>query len=194
MTLLEQLKLSIKEAKVAPGMPVKLVAIDGHGGAGKSRLATHLSQELHAEIIRTDDFASMENPLDWWPRLIDEVLDPIKAGAQALSYKRSSWWENHNPSPIIDQFVTPVMILEGVSASRSEFRPYLAYSIWVEAPKEVYQVRGIDRDLASNPDGKSRQELEGIWEKWHTYENMYIKRDNPKGYANRIVDGTKNYA
>lgn len=39
------------------GSPVKVVAVDGHGGAGKSTLALELSEMLGAEIIHTDDFA-----------------------------------------------------------------------------------------------------------------------------------------
>lgn len=191
--MLTQLKSAIESASPAAGVPIKLVAIDGHGGAGKSQLARTLAKELRAEILQTDDFASMQNPLDWWPDLIKKVLEPIKSGAKTLSYNRSSWWENHHPEPVVDQPITPIMILEGVSASRREFRPYLAYSIWVETPREIYQARGIARDLASNPDNQDPEEIKQIWETWHKYETDYVERDHPQEYANVIVDGTKPY-
>lgn len=188
--VLERLKLAVLQAKPAPGMPVKLVAVDGHGGAGKTVLARELAAALQAEILHTDDFATWDNPLDWWPQLIERALQPIKAGARTLNYPRSAWYKNHRPKPVKDQPVTDVMILEGVSAARREFRPYLAYSIWVETPENVCLERGIARDLATNPDGKSRAQLEADWRKWHAYENEYVARDNPQQYADITIKGT----
>ncbi len=51
--------LAIEKPKIGN---VKFIAVDGHGGSGKSGLAGYLAQKLHAEIIRTDDFASWDNP------------------------------------------------------------------------------------------------------------------------------------
>jgi 2-phosphoglycerate kinase len=43
----------------AAGMPTKIIAIDGPGGAGKSSLAALLAHELgSAPVLHTDDFAS----------------------------------------------------------------------------------------------------------------------------------------
>ncbi len=44
------------------------VSIDGHGGSGKTTLAKKLSALLDCEVIHTDDFASMDNPKNWWPK------------------------------------------------------------------------------------------------------------------------------
>ncbi|HYH36451.1 MAG TPA: hypothetical protein VD706_03055 [Candidatus Saccharimonadales bacterium] len=187
--MLEQLKLKIQQAEPAIDMPVKIVAIDGHGGAGKTVFAERLAQLLDAEVLHTDDFATWDNPLDWWDTMVDKVLDPLKAGAQKLSYSRSSWYKNHQPASVVDQPVTPIMIIEGVSSSRKEFRPYLAYSIWIETPKEICLKRGISRDLADID--KSEKEIEQKWNEWHQYEEEYVKRDDPRGYADIIVDGTR---
>jgi len=65
-------------------MPIKVLAIDGHGGSGKSTLAEALAKQLNAEIIRTDDFASWDNPLNWWPLLIEYVFEPISKGSKTL--------------------------------------------------------------------------------------------------------------
>ena len=94
-------------------LPNKFLAIDGHGGSGKSTLAGILADKLGAEIIRIDDFASWDNPLNWWPLLIEYVFEPISKGARILSYPRSKWWVDHHPDPMVDQPVTDVMILEG---------------------------------------------------------------------------------
>lgn len=177
---LSKLIAEIYESHPANAMNVKIVAVDGHGGAGKSTLATKLASELDAQILHTDDFASWDNPLNWWPALIEKTLEPIKHGAKSLSYERSSWTPDHSPEPVKDQVVTPIMILEGVSSARREFRPYLAYSIWVDAPKDVCIARGVERDGE-----KMRQQ----WEKWWAEEEKYIAEHQPKNYVDAIVSG-----
>lgn len=69
----------------------RFVAIDGHGGSGKTSLANLLSNKLHAQVIGTDDFASWDNPVNWWPLVIERVFQPIAAGATSLNYPRSKW-------------------------------------------------------------------------------------------------------
>ncbi len=165
-----------------------LIGVDGHGGSGKSTLAKLLSKEFGAEIIHTDDFASWDNPLDWWPLLIEHVFKPIQNGAPVLNYPRSKWWENHNPEPVVNQLVTKIMILEGVSALRREFRKYIDVGIFVDAPKSVCLQRGVIHDADT---GKSKEELTKMWNEWFRKEERYFKRDNPRDYADIVVDGTE---
>jgi len=164
------------------------VAIDGRGGSGKSTLAKLLSRKLEAEIIRTDDFAGWDNPLNWYPNVIKQVFNPIKNGATTLSYKPTSWWKNHHPEPVVNQPVTKIMILEGVSSSRKELRDYISLSIFVDTPKEICLKRGVERDGNT---GKSEEELTKIWKDWLAEEDEYMKRDNPKMNADIVLDGTK---
>src|SRR5687768_9470618 len=72
-------------------MTTKVIAVDGPGGAGKSYLAERLSQELgHTPIVRSDDFASWGNPLNWWPRVVEQVLEPLSRNKVAR-YQRYDW-------------------------------------------------------------------------------------------------------
>lgn len=171
---------------------VFLIGVDGHGGSGKSTLASALARELGAEILHTDDFASWDNPVGWWPLLIEHALEPIARGARTLSYQRSKWWETHHPDPAVDQPVTPIMILEGVTALRREFRPYLSFGIFVDTPAEICLQRGFARD--QGVDGKSDEEILAMWREWIAAEDAYIDGDDPVGYANVVVDGTKPFA
>jgi uridine kinase len=115
---------AIRGRQPPPGMATKIAAVDGRGGAGKSTLADRLACELGgAQIVHTDDFASWENPLEWWPRLVTEVLEPLSHDERA-------------------EFV----VLEGVGASREAFRRFLTYAIWIETPREVRLRRGLERD------------------------------------------------
>jgi uridine kinase len=162
-------------------LPIKLVAIDGHGGSGKSTLAAALSASLGAEVLHTDDFASWDNPLDWWPRLITDVLDLIAAGDPSLSYQRGSWGPDHRPEPVVGQPVTSVMLLEGVSSARREFRSYLSMAVWVDTPRDLCLTRGLARDGVD-----ARQQ----WETWLAAEDEYIARDQPHEFADITVSGT----
>jgi len=173
-------------------LPIFLIAIDGHGGSGKSTLASILMEMLNAETIRTDDFASWDTPLNWWPVVIKRVFEPIKRDVKLLNYSRSKWWKTHNPEPVVNQPVTPIMILEGVSSLRKEFRPYISYGVFVDTPLEACLQRGLDRDRGQ--DGKSDKEIKLMWEKWYKKEEIYIKRDNPKVFADLVVDGTRPFA
>jgi uridine kinase len=166
----------------------KFIAVDGHGGSGKSTLAKALAEKIGGEIIHTDDFASFDNPINWWPLVIERVFDPIKNGAKVLNYPRSKWWVEHNPEPVIDQPVTDYIILEGVSSLRKEFRQYLDFGIFVDTPKDVCLKRGVARDKGN--DGKTDDEIATMWNEWLRDEDAYMSRDDPKGYADYVVNGT----
>lgn len=172
-------------------LPISLIAIDGHGGSGKSTLANLLADKLQAQIIHTDDFAGWDNPLNWWPLVIERVFEPIKNGEKLLNYPRSKWWETHNPEPVVNQSVTPIMILEGVSSLRKEFRPYISYGIFIDTPLEICLQRGFERDKGQ--DGKSDEEIRQMWGQWCKDEEAYIERDNPKEFADLVADGTKSF-
>ena len=82
-----ELVASIRER---PG-PVRIVAIDGPGGSGKSTFAALLAAALGgAPVVPTDDFASWDHPLDWWPRMLDQVIEPLARGERGR-YQRYDW-------------------------------------------------------------------------------------------------------
>jgi uridine kinase len=181
--VLAKIASEVEEKNAPMDFPIKIIAIDGRGGAGKSTLANELGQTLGVEILHTDDFASWNDSINWWPRFIKEVIEPIKSGAKKLNYKRSKWSEDHNPGPVRNQPITSIMILEGVRSSRKELRPFLTYAIWVDTPIKVCLKRGLERD---GPSTKAQ------WEKWFEEEDEYIKHDDPIGYANLKVSGEGN--
>ena len=67
--MLRDLIAAIRASDAPAGVKTRIVAVDGAGGAGKSSLAELLARRLDAPIVHTDDFASWENPVDWWPEL-----------------------------------------------------------------------------------------------------------------------------
>jgi uridine kinase len=134
---------------------------------------------LGAPIVHTDDFASWEEPLEWWPRLLEQVLVPLAEG-NAARYQRYDW-TRHQLGEWVDLESDMCVVLEGVSAGRVAFRPYLSFVIWVETPRDVCLARGLERDGA---------DMLSDWERWIADEDRYIERESPERYADLVVAGT----
>lgn len=123
-----------------PGLgDVRLLAIDGPSGAGKSTLADAVAVELRARtvrvsLVRTDDFATWEDPVSWWPRLVEGVLDRLRDGRPGR-YRGMDW---AGGEPRLGDWVTvevpDVLIVEGVSAGRASVRPLLSHLCWLAGP------------------------------------------------------------
>jgi uridine kinase len=174
---IEQIVQVVRARPAPDGVAVKIVAVDGHGGAGKSSFAERLAEAFGgAPVLRTDDFASWEEPFDWWPRMIAEALEPLAAGREAR-FTQSDWG-----SGSAEVVVQPVelIILEGVTASRQAFQPFLTYSVWIDTPRELCLARGVERDGEG-----SRAD----WERWLAGEDEYIERERPHERADLIVAG-----
>jgi uridine kinase len=161
------------------GMSCKVVAIDGPGGAGKSTLAARVARRLgDAPVIHTDDLASWEHPLDWWPTLLEQVLLPLSRQLPAR-YQRYDW----DRQQLAEWHEVPnaeYLIIEGVTASRREFRPYLAVTVWVSTAREECLRRGLARD---------GQHALTAWRKWQAAEDGYIESEHPDRTSDLVVSG-----
>jgi uridine kinase len=165
-------------ACVAPSrMTTRIVAVDGPGGAGKTSLAAFLARELNGPIVHTDDFATWADPIDWWPRLLEQVLVPLAAGNPA-QFTPTSWGGPAKPAIVVEP--REVMVLEGVTASREAFQPYLSYSIWIETPRALRLQRGLQRD---------GEQARADWERWLAEEDAYIERERPADRADLVLRG-----
>jgi uridine kinase len=167
----------IRASRAPEGVATRIVAVDGLGGAGKSTLARRLAAGLRAPVVQTDDFASWDDPVDWWPAVVELALEPLAAGRPA-TYTPTSWRGEERAPVVVEP--APFVVLEGVTASREAFRPYLAYSIWVEAPRELRLARGLERD---------GDEARVQWERWMAAEDAYVERERPAEHVDRLVRG-----
>jgi uridine kinase len=174
-TVIEQARLSDPPA----GMRTRVIAIDGPGGAGKSTLAARVSAALgDAPVVHTDEFATPDDPKEWWRRLLADVLLPLSRNRSAR-FRPYDWqtgrlraWRVIEPSPFV--------VLEGVSASRDAFRLYLSLTVWVATPREERLRRGLARD---------GQGARGQWLAWMADEDAYFAREQPARRADLVVSG-----
>jgi uridine kinase len=159
-----------------PG-PVRLVAIDGPGAAGKTTFAAALASAAgDAPVLHTDDFASADNPIDWWPRMLELAIAPLAKG-RTVRFQRYDWptetwaeWVAVEPAPIV--------IIEGVSAARREWREHLAFIVWMETPREIR----LQRALARGGD-----DADDEWDDWMAAEDAHYARDPTREHADVVI-------
>jgi len=85
-----------------------LVGIDGLGGAGKSKVAKYIKENIpNATIVEMDDFYVPELVRADWDRLYEQVIEPLKNGLSA-SYQRFDWdtkklaeWHEVKPTGVV---------------------------------------------------------------------------------------------
>lgn len=132
-----------------------------------------------ATIVATDDFAAWNDPIDWWRRMLEEVLEPIAAGRPARYRRRD--FVTGDLQQWVTVPVTSVTIIEGVSSSRREYADLLCFSVWVDTPRDERLRRGLERDGA---------DALPLWQRWMATEDEFFAQDRPWERADAIVPGT----
>lgn len=157
-----------------------LVAIDGEGGAGKSTLAASLAVDLGAAtVLCLDDFARPSVPGWDMPRMISQVLDPLRDG-RAGRYQRWDWATDEG-AEWHDVPTGGVVIVEGVSSTREELSDRWDLTVWVSTPRAVRLERGLARDGAA---------MRRRWlEVWMPEEDAYVVAQRPAERVDLLVMG-----
>ncbi|MDH6114460.1 hypothetical protein P3T36_000860 [Kitasatospora sp. MAP12-15] len=159
--------------------PVRLVAVDGHAGSGKTTFTDRLARALGGTpVVHLDDLATHEELFGWTGRLREQVLAPLARGEcarhEVYDWVRGRFEGARTVTP------APVVLVEGVGAGRRAVRPALAALIWMELPAETAHARG---ELRDGP------ELAGFWERWSAAEAAHFAQDPSRPYAQVLVDG-----
>ncbi|MER7752336.1 hypothetical protein [Kitasatospora sp. NPDC097643] len=159
--------------------PVRLVAVDGHAGSGKTTFTGRLAAALGgAPVVHLDDLATHAEPFGWTGRLSEQVLAPLAAGRDT-AYRVYDWtlrrFEGTAAVP-----AAPVVLVEGVGAGRRAVRPWLARLIWMELDAAAARRRGERRD---------GPELADFWVGWARAESAHFVGDPSRPYAGTRVDG-----
>lgn len=172
--------------------PVRLVAVDGCGGAGKSTFARRLATACgHAPVLKVDGFLTWAG-LDpdgtgWWKRLERDALGPLLERRPAR-FRVRDWahdplgdglggWHEVPPAEMI--------IIEGITSSRRTIAPALTTALWVDAPR-AERLRRVTRR-----DGEERRDR---WAAWMRAEDRFFAHDGAPGRADHIISGAPTLA
>ncbi len=165
--------LDVLAAELSTG----IVAIDGPSGAGKSVIADALVNKLAdhgtaAVLIRTDDFATWDNPVAWWPELENDILRPFLRRRDYVYRPRV--WHDGVPSlggPVWVRW-EPLLIIEGVSSARTRIAPRLTRALWVDGGTE-------DQRLARTVARDGEAEREHL-QRWQRFERGWFGVDRTR--------------
>ncbi|OKH98179.1 hypothetical protein A6A06_28655 [Streptomyces sp. CB02923] len=157
--------------------PVRLIAVDGHAGSGKSTFARRLGAALGgAPVVRLDDIATHDELFDWTERFRAEVLEPLSRGESARY--RVYDWERREFAARRELAPAHAVIVEGVGAGRRAVRPYLACLLWMELTAGHSWERGRRRD---------GPELAAFWDDWIPAERAHFAADPSRPHAGLLV-------
>lgn len=165
--------------------PVRLVAVDGPAGSGKTTLAEAVARGLvvrgpDTAVLHLDDlyegWTGLEGSL--WPRLAAQVLEPLRRGRPGR-YQRYDWHAGAFDG-WVDLPVPQVLVLDGCGSARRAADPFVVLRVWVEAPPDVRLARGLERD----------GEVERAhWERWMHDEAAHFGRESTRQRADLRLDG-----
>ncbi len=163
---------------------VRLVAVDGPSGAGKTTFAAHLASALRrtgarVAVVHTDELLDgWGDQFTFWSRLEATVLEPLRAGRSAR-HPCYDWvagrFVGEREVPVPD-----VLILEGSTTARPAARPELTLAVLVDAPAEERLGRVLARDGPA---------VEEPLRRWMAAEDRYFAAEAPAGWVDRLVDG-----
>jgi hypothetical protein len=168
--------------------PVRLIAIDGCAGAGKSTFAEALARVLgDVPIVPLDDFAAWDDLTEYWPRFEEQVLGPLFQ-RRAIRYQQRDWvndWSGRGLGAFRELPFSETWIFEGIGSARRELSSRLSYAVWIDAPAPLRLERGIARDGVGT---------RALWEGFMLGEQRFFELDDTRARADLVVDGTLRFA
>ncbi len=170
--------------ELAAEMDTGIVAIDGPSGAGKSTVADALVDRLRergigVQLIRTDHFATWDNPVAWWPEMETDVL---QAFIRRHDYRyRPMVWRDGVPEPGRPVWLRwePLLIIEGVSSARRRIAPRLSHSLWLDGGTAAER---LERSVA-----RDGEESRPMLERWQRFERGWFAVDRTRDRC-RVLD------
>ncbi|MDH3007031.1 uridine kinase family protein [Gordonia alkanivorans] len=170
-------EIGARVAELAGQLDSGIVAIDGPSGAGKSTVADLLVAQLRERgagvtLVRTDDFASWDDPVAWWPEVEADVLHSF-VRRWDYRYRPRVWRDGvATPGPPVWIEWQPLLIIEGVSSARRRIADRLTHALWLDGGTEAER---LERAVARDGEG-SRAHLQ----QWQEFERGWFAVDRTR--------------
>jgi len=172
--------------RAAHGTRVLVIAIDGHGAAGKSTIAAAVAEPTGATVVHTDDFFDPAAPREPglsgyydWRRLRAEALEPLRAG-RAAEFRRFDWERGRGLGGTASATPGPLIVLEGVFSASPELSDLVDRAVFVDTP-EPERLRRL-----------RAQTTPSEWDdEWLKAEQGYFGLIRPPSSFDLIVSGTR---
>ncbi len=171
---------------------VLVLAIDGHGAAGKSTIADAVARATGAALVHTDDFfqawpsrarhaaggqPALQRYYDW-RRLRAQALEPLRA-RRPVTFRRFDWERGVGLDGTVAVRPSDLVLVEGVFSAAPELSDLVDRSVFVQTP-EPERLRRLRRLVAP-------QEWD---EDWLTAEQAYFGLTRPPTSFDLVVPGT----
>jgi uridine kinase len=183
-----ELAWRMRELRAATDRPI-VIGISGYGGSGKSTLARQVAAALPGAVrLRGDDFLdpsrSHRRSAEWDGverlRLVEEVLDPLRAGRPG-AFRRYDWGRRMlgAPEPLPD---TDLLVVDVIGLLHPEARPWIDLAVWCDVDLETASARGMTRDARLGRDHVA------LWhDVWIPNERDFDARFAPRSSADVLV-------
>lgn len=155
---------------------VRIIAIDGRSGAGKTSLATAIAQRLDAPILTVDEMCPGWDGLAAVPALLAATLKPLAHGRPGR-YRRYDWVKGAL-AEVVEVAATPWLVVDGVGSGSRACRPWLSYLIWLEADRVLRKHRALARDGAA---------FARVWDRWAQQEDQLFGRERTVAAADAVL-------
>lgn len=168
-----------------------LVAVDGVGASGKSTFADEVAAAVRpAAIVHADDFFTppevrhargRHSAEGFWldaydyPRIISEVLEPLKAGAPDASRPALPGGRSRDAA-----VRGGLVVVEGTFLHRRELRAYWDFSIFLDVPiaeasRRMHTRAGVELD-------------DRLLARYFGAQLIYFRADQPWRHATVVLD------
>ncbi len=167
---------------------VRMIAIDGPAGAGKSTLAKRIKSNLQEQSGLKTVIVHMDDLYDGWENaltdqltktLINQILIPVSL-SKNFGYRKYNWLSG-NFGEFFEEESPEILILEGVGSGQRATRKYLDHLIWIDIDAET----GLQRVLQRDGDY-----LENEMRVWQMRESSHFSMENTRDSATIRINGS----
>ncbi|MBL7253149.1 dephospho-CoA kinase [Paractinoplanes lichenicola] len=158
---------------------VKVLAVEGRSGAGKSTVADAVAAELQAPVVRMDHlYPGWDGLASGVDALVRWVLEPLAAGRPAR-WRRYDWaaerYAEAHRVPGCD-----VLVVEGVGTGARQVTPYVSALVWVELDGPERRRRALARDGDT---------YAPHWDRWARHEDEFYAEHEVRSRADLVIGG-----